>query len=115
MNKRNLILGVCLMVVVLVVLLISANRNASMVLVTEESPIATKQPISRPVVDFTKGARYSGDDVYDPSINEFLWATLQACSPNFNGYDSYQPAVQLNCNAQASEVRSTPVVSSNDQ
>ena len=55
MNKRYLILGVCLMVVVLVALLISANRNASMVLVTEESPIATKQPISRPVVDFTKG------------------------------------------------------------
>ena len=98
MNKRNLILGVGLVIVVIVTLLISASKTET--LVAEASPPSKEQQVSQPVADFTNSARYSGDDLYDPSIHEFLLATQQACVPNFTGYDSYQPAVELNCNAK---------------
>jgi hypothetical protein len=112
MNKRNLILGVGLVIVVIVTLLISASKPET--LVTGASSPSKEQQISRPVADFTNSARYSGDDLYDPSIHPFLLATQQACVPNFSGYDTYQPAVKLNCDAQAADPNSAPVANSNE-
>jgi hypothetical protein len=108
MNKRNLIFGVGLMIVVIIALLISANKPGT--LVTKENPLPKVQTTYRPIDNYTNRGGYSGNDPYDPSIHEYLLSTLQACVTDSNGDGSNQLAMQLDCNAQAPDLKSTPTV-----
>ena len=108
MNKKNLSLGIGLMIVVIIALLVSANKPNTQA--TQGSPPPNTQPVSRPVVGFSNSGGYSGNDPYDPSIHEFLLVTLQACVPNVTGYDSHQSAMDVNCIPQAPVLKTTPAV-----
>jgi hypothetical protein len=90
------------MIVVTIALLVSADKPDTQVI--EGSPPSNEQQVSQPVVDYSNSGGYSGNDLYDPSIHEFLWATLQACGPDSHGDDSYYLTMELNCNVQAPEL-----------
>ena len=95
MKKRNTILVVGLPIaLVLILLVLAANINSPVA----KGSQATEAPhITHLLVSNATGAQFSGDDLYDPSIHPSLLITQQACAANVSSYESYKPAVALNC------------------
>jgi hypothetical protein len=111
MNKRRFFWSIGLLVIgVGLVLFVFVGKPKTQV--AEGSQLANPVHVSHPAIYSGQAAQFSGDDLYDPSMNPSLLATQQACESLPKRNATYQRAVNIPCPGPVSLTDGIPAESS---